>query len=92
MDFDALQQISQQFGVEKLHGQLHQFDEKVRNKRDIDACADVQQNPSPDKIDARAPDNEKKLRQQNQPNKPNVFVSDADINHCLHEKRKDKLQ
>jgi hypothetical protein len=58
MVFNALQQVSQQLGIEKLHRQLHQLDKEVGYQRYIDAGTDMQQDPAADKVDACAPDNQ----------------------------------
>ena len=42
MVFNALQEVAHQFGIKELHRQFHQFDEEVRDERDIDAGGDVQ--------------------------------------------------
>ena len=41
MVFDALDDITRHFGVEKPDGQFHQLDQEIADERDVDARADV---------------------------------------------------
>ena len=84
----ALHNIAHHFGVEKGHGQLHQLDQEIRQDGDVDARADVQQDPRADKLHHGAPEKKHELCHQDQVDKVDIPVLDTDIDHRLSEKRK----
>jgi urease beta subunit len=88
---NSLKQIANHFGIEEANRQLHQLDQKIGNNTNINACADVEQNPGPDKIDSHPAQEKHHLSSQNQVYKINVLCIDTNIDYALCQERKYQL-
>ena len=84
---DALQDVSCHFAVEVGDGHLHQFDKEVRYEGDVDACAQMQQYPTPYKIYGAAAERQHQLGNQYQIDKTEILVIDTKVYYRLCEER-----
>ena len=91
MVFYALQDVTYFLGIEKAHGQLHEFDEKIGDDAEIDTGTEVQQYPPPDKLGHRPAKNKHELGSQHNINEGCIACIDAHVNNGLGKKREDEL-
>ena len=88
----ALHQVAHQPGVEEAHGQPQQLDEEVGDERDVDAHADVQQDPPLDEVEGGLAGHQRQLPQQDQPDEAQVLVVDAQVDDGLRQEREKQLE
>ena len=89
---DALKQIPNGLDVEKRKRKPHQFDQKIGDDRNVDADAEVQQDPTPNKLDGCAPGKKHQLGDQNSDDEAHVLITDPVIDDGLREEWKDEAQ
>jgi len=65
---------------------------KIGNERHVDACSQMQQYPTPDKLHRHAAERKHQLRNQHQIDKRQVAVSYTLIDNALGKKREQQLQ
>ena len=91
MVVDALQDISRHLGVEVAHGQFHQLDEEVGDEGDVDACAQMQQDPSSDEFHGTAAESQHQLGDEHKVYEAEVLVVDTEVHDALREERQHEL-
>ena len=89
---NTLHNIADHFGIEETDRQFHQLDEEVGDDRDVDAGADVEQNPRAYKLHRCLCKVERELGDKNDDNEIKVVVADTVIHNTLGEEGKDKLK
>ena len=91
MVFYSLQDVTYFLGIEKAHGQLHEFDEKIGDNAEIDTGTKVQQYPPPDKLGHRAAKDEHELGGQHNIYERCIAGVDAHVNNGLSQKGENEL-
>ena len=89
---DTLHNVACHLCIKVMKWQFHEFHQKVRDKSNIYARVDMQHNPTSQKANGKLREKESKLGNENERDKAEIAIADADINHSLSKKRKDHLQ
>jgi len=87
-----LHDVADHLGVEEADGQLHQLDEEVGDDGDVDAGADVEQNPRADELHGCLCQVEGELGDEDDHHETEVVVADTVINDALGKEGEDELE
>jgi len=84
-----LQNVSQQFVLEKSHGQFHQFDQIVGYERDVDPRRDMHKNPVPHDVEYCHAEQNGDIADQNHVDEIDIRGFDPHVDHRFGDERQD---